>query len=97
MNETEKFGGLPAASDDTTDDQRDAAIVQRFKRLGSNNQKLGFLYSADAISAAAILNAPCNSGVNPFERGIAQAQLENLAARKRVAEKAREISDRGRA
>ncbi len=78
-------------------DERDRQIVARFKKLGSNNQKLGFLYSADAISAAAILNAPCNSGINPFERGVAAQQIDNLLARKRAAEKAAEISARGRA
>ncbi len=76
------------------DAERDRQIVARFKRLGSNNQKLGFLYRASATEAAAILNSACASGVNPFERGIAEKQLENLAARARVAEKAREISAR---
>ena len=55
------------------------------------------LYSMTAIEAAAILNSPCGCGVNPFERGIAEKQIENLAARARVAAVAREISDRGKA
>jgi len=89
MDDTVKF-------DDITDDQRDAAIVAKFKRLGSNNQKLGFLYNCTAIEAAAILNAACGSGVNPFERGIAERQLSNLADRAHVAAVAKEISNRGK-
>ena len=95
MNETEKFGGLPAASDDATDEQRDAAIVARFKKLSSNNLRLGFLYAATEVEARAILNAPCGA-VNPFERGIAEKQISNLADRARVAAVAREISNRGK-
>jgi hypothetical protein len=77
------------------DAERDAAIVRRFKAFGSNNQRLGALYSANEVQAAAILNAPIGSGISPFERGVAAQQIENLLARARVAAVARAISDRG--
>jgi len=101
MNDTETkpvFGGTPAASDgaDRADEWRDRQICATYKNLPSNNARLRWLSGCGASEARAILTAPI-AAMDGFSRGLAERRLSEISDRAKAAEKAAEISNRGKA
>jgi hypothetical protein len=78
------------------DAERDRQICAAYKNLPSNNARLRWLAGCNATEARAILTAPI-AAMDGFSRGMAERRLQEISDRARVAEKAAEISARGRA